>query len=110
MHAESWTGLFFPLPTTRPAEVASGTREHRHTDTGTDTNTETDPPYTHMLQSDFPGHADGTAFYALGVYDESKGACPAENLSAYGKHRVAFSPLAYFPVIMKWLLGRCRRV
>ena len=26
-----------------------------------------------MLQSDFPGHADGTAFYALGVYDESEG-------------------------------------
>jgi sucrose-6-phosphate hydrolase SacC (GH32 family) len=26
-----------------------------------------------MLQSDFPSHADGTALYALGVYDESEG-------------------------------------
>lgn len=31
------------------------------------------PTFTHMLQSDFPNHADGTAFYALGVYDELKG-------------------------------------
>jgi hypothetical protein len=24
-----------------------------------------------MLQSDFPGKADGTAYYALGVFDEA---------------------------------------
>jgi len=30
-------------------------------------------PYTHMLQSDFPGHSDGTAYYALGIYDDTAG-------------------------------------
>lgn len=48
-------GLFFALP--RPASSPLGDVLS----------------YSHMLQSDFPGHADGTAFYALGSYDEAKG-------------------------------------
>ena len=30
-------------------------------------------PYTHMLQSDFPGRGDGSTFFALGTYDSSAG-------------------------------------
>ena len=53
-------GLFFPLPTTtRPRPHSSSADGAALT-------------YTHMLQSDFTGHADGTAYYALGTYDEAK--------------------------------------
>ena len=47
-------GLFFPLPAHGPHAAGSTT-----------------PPPTHMLQSDF--HQDGTAYYALGVYDATSG-------------------------------------
>ena len=48
-------GLFYKLPKAQPAAAAASAG------------------YTHMLQSDFPGQPDGTAFYALGTYNEQAG-------------------------------------
>jgi len=61
-------GLFFPLPS--PASSSEGGVPAKSPEGGV---------YTHILQSDFPGHADGTAFYALGTYDEDKGTFIASN-------------------------------
>ena len=51
-------GLFFPLPGNTASPRPPGPYE---------------PSYTHMLQSDFSGDSDGTAYYALGKYNPSTG-------------------------------------
>ena len=132
-------GLFYRLPkahrhrlSTPPSTLPRRTKPDSDVRLGTNrqpstARTPAAARYTHMLQSDFPGHPDGTAFYALGAYDEQAGSFDGVtgplapraldfsptfvyNQLGYVTFRLNFHHLDYFELDLRGHTrsGRCR--